>query len=79
MTQRVLVTAEARGIGKEIARAFVASGAKACVCDIDEAALKAPPRTFRALSPRSVIFRNVKTSSTWSLAPSMHSVGSMCW
>lgn len=40
MAQRVLVTAGASGIGKEIARAFVASGAKVCVCDIDEAALK---------------------------------------
>jgi len=39
MAQRVLVTAGASGIGKEIARAFVATGAKVCVCDIDEAAL----------------------------------------
>jgi NAD(P)-dependent dehydrogenase (short-subunit alcohol dehydrogenase family) len=35
MAQRVLVTAGASGIGKEIARAFVAAGAKVCVCDID--------------------------------------------
>jgi NAD(P)-dependent dehydrogenase (short-subunit alcohol dehydrogenase family) len=41
MAQRVLVTAGAAGIGKEIARAFVASGAKACVCDIDTKALAA--------------------------------------
>src|SRR3954466_11524456 len=40
MAQRVLVTAGASGIGKEIARAFMASGAKVCVCDIDEAALR---------------------------------------
>ena len=40
MAQRVLVTAGASGIGKEIARAFVASGATVCVCDIDTTALQ---------------------------------------
>jgi NAD(P)-dependent dehydrogenase (short-subunit alcohol dehydrogenase family) len=35
MTQRVLVTAGASGIGRAIARAFAASGAKVFVCDID--------------------------------------------
>jgi short-subunit dehydrogenase involved in D-alanine esterification of teichoic acids len=39
MAQRVLVTAGGSAIGKEIARAFVASGAKVCVCDIDRTAL----------------------------------------
>ena len=39
MAQRVLVTAGASGIGKEIARAFAAIGAKVCVCDIDAKAL----------------------------------------
>jgi NAD(P)-dependent dehydrogenase (short-subunit alcohol dehydrogenase family) len=39
MTQRVLVTAGASGIGKEVARAFVGSGAKVCVCDINAKAL----------------------------------------
>lgn len=33
------MTAGASGIGKEIAMAFVASGAKVCVCDIDVTAL----------------------------------------
>ncbi|AET93719.1 3-ketoacyl-(acyl-carrier-protein) reductase (plasmid) [Burkholderia sp. YI23] len=37
--QRVLVTAGASGIGRAIAEAFVAAGAKVFVCDIDEAAL----------------------------------------
>src|SRR5947209_15110572 len=35
MAQRVLVTAGASGIGREIARAFAANGAKVFVCDID--------------------------------------------
>jgi len=35
MTQRVLVTAGASGIGREIARAFAARDAKVFVCDID--------------------------------------------
>src|SRR5690348_12202116 len=39
MAQRVLVTAGAAGIGKEIARAFAAIGAKVCVCDIDAESL----------------------------------------
>jgi len=39
MQQRVLITAGASGIGKEIARAFSAQGASVCVCDIDEKAL----------------------------------------
>jgi len=41
MAQRVLVTAGASGIGREIARAFAASGAAVFVCDIDADALHA--------------------------------------
>jgi NAD(P)-dependent dehydrogenase (short-subunit alcohol dehydrogenase family) len=39
MTQRVLVTAGASGIGREIVRAFAANGASVFVCDIDAKAL----------------------------------------
>ncbi|MDE3109395.1 MAG: SDR family oxidoreductase [Acidobacteriota bacterium] len=39
MAQRVLVTAGASGIGREIVRAFAASGAAVFVCDIDAKAL----------------------------------------
>ena|ERR1700680_5105807 len=35
MSPRVVVTAGASGIGREIVRAFVANGAKVFVCDID--------------------------------------------
>jgi NAD(P)-dependent dehydrogenase (short-subunit alcohol dehydrogenase family) len=40
MSQRVLVTAGAAGIGREITRAFAATGAKVFVCDIDATGLK---------------------------------------
>lgn len=37
--RRVLVTAGAAGIGRHIAEAFLAEGARVHVCDLDEAAL----------------------------------------
>ena len=39
MTQRVLITAGAAGIGREFVRAFSANGAKVFVCDINDKAL----------------------------------------
>jgi NAD(P)-dependent dehydrogenase (short-subunit alcohol dehydrogenase family) len=39
MSQKVLVTAGANGIGREIVRAFAAAGARVAACDIDEAGL----------------------------------------
>src|SRR5262245_36765862 len=38
MSQRVLITAGAAGIGREFVRAFKANGAKVFVCDIDDKA-----------------------------------------
>ncbi len=49
MAQRVLITAGGSGIGKEIARAFIDSGAKVCVCDIDKAALEAAAKDIPGL------------------------------
>ena len=49
MEQRVLVTAGASGIGKEIARAFAAGGAKVCACDIDPQALDVAAREISGL------------------------------
>ena len=50
---RVLVTAGAGGIGLEIARAFVAEGARVHVCDVDKAALrrlaKSDPKITRSV------------------------------
>ena len=49
MVQRVLITAGASGIGKEIARAFAASGAQVCVCDINEKALSEAAKDIAGL------------------------------
>jgi NAD(P)-dependent dehydrogenase (short-subunit alcohol dehydrogenase family) len=49
MAQRVLITAGASGIGKEVARAFAANGATVCVCDIDEKALAVAAREISGL------------------------------
>jgi NAD(P)-dependent dehydrogenase (short-subunit alcohol dehydrogenase family) len=49
MEQRVLVTAGGSGIGKEIASAFGAQGAKVCVCDIDAKALEAAAKDIPGL------------------------------
>ena len=46
-TQRVLVTAGASGIGRAIAQAFAATGARVWVTDIDDAALAACPDGWR--------------------------------
>ncbi len=49
MNQRVLITAGAAGIGKEIARAFAAAGAAVCVCDIDTKALETAAKDIQGL------------------------------
>ena len=49
MAQRVLITAGASGIGKEIARAYAASGATVCVCDIDAKALATAAKEISGL------------------------------
>ena len=47
---RVLVTAGAGGIGREVARAFAAEGAKVHVCDVDQKALAALKKTDRKIT-----------------------------
>ena len=47
--ERVLVTAGAAGIGREIARAFAANGAKVFVCDIDVKMLDALAQEIKGL------------------------------
>jgi NAD(P)-dependent dehydrogenase (short-subunit alcohol dehydrogenase family) len=52
MSQRVLITAGAAGIGREFARAFMANGAKVFVCDIDDNALAAIAKEIPGLTAR---------------------------
>ena len=52
MSQRVLITAGAAGIGREFARAFTANGAKVFVCDIDDNALAAIAKDIPGLIAR---------------------------
>jgi len=47
---RVLVTAGASGIGREVARAFVREGARVHVCDIDDKALRTFARSNRKIT-----------------------------
>ena len=57
MTKRVLLTGGGSGIGKEMAREFVATGANVCVCGINEAALEAAEKGLLSslIFPRSAL------------------------
>ena len=49
MGQRVLITAGANGIGKEVARSFAANGAAVCIGDIDAQALETAAKDIPGL------------------------------
>lgn len=49
MAQRVLITAGASGIGKDMAMAFTKTGAKVFICDIDAKALEATAQELPGL------------------------------
>lgn len=68
MAQRVIITAAAAGIGRSIADAFVALGARVHICDVDRASLDA----FRQHHPGSpaahVDLRDPAAVDRWVLA-----------
>jgi len=67
MSQRVLVTAGASGIGREFVRSFAANGAKVFVSDIDSKALDALAREVRGLVTR--VCDNSKRSEIEAMVP----------
>lgn len=67
MTQRVLITAGASGIGREIARAFAANGAKVFVSDIDAKGLNALSKEISGVITK--VCDNSKRSDIEALIP----------
>jgi NADP-dependent 3-hydroxy acid dehydrogenase YdfG len=67
MTQRVLVTAGASGIGREIARTFAANGAKVFVSDINAAGLDALSHESKGVITK--VCDNSKRSDVETLIP----------
>lgn len=67
MSQRVLITAGASGIGREIARAFAADGAKVFVSDIDAKALEALSKEIKGVMTKTC--DNSKRSDVEAMIP----------
>jgi NAD(P)-dependent dehydrogenase (short-subunit alcohol dehydrogenase family) len=67
MSQRVLVTAGASGIGREIARAFAANGGKVFVSDIDANGLNSLSREIEGVMTK--VCDNSKRSDVEALIP----------
>ena len=63
--QRVMITAAADGIGKAIARAFAADGAKVHICDVNEAALAQFRAEFPDIAASHVNVRSEGEIDAW--------------
>jgi NAD(P)-dependent dehydrogenase (short-subunit alcohol dehydrogenase family) len=63
--QRVMITAAADGIGKSIARAFAAEGARVHICDVNEEALAQFRREFPDIAASRVNVRNEGEIDAW--------------
>jgi NAD(P)-dependent dehydrogenase (short-subunit alcohol dehydrogenase family) len=65
MSQRVIITAAAAGIGSSIVEAFTRSGAQIELCDVDEAALAAARAKFPSAVCTRVDLRSVGELDAW--------------
>ena len=63
--QRVMITAAADGIGKSIAHAFAAEGAKVHICDVNEAALDQFRKEFPDIAASKVNVRSEGEVDAW--------------
>lgn len=63
--QRVMITAAADGIGKAIARAFAAEGAKVHICDVSETALESFRHQFPDIVASKVNVRHEGEINAW--------------
>jgi NAD(P)-dependent dehydrogenase (short-subunit alcohol dehydrogenase family) len=65
MTQRVMITAAASGIGRSIAKAFHDEGAHVHICDVNEGALEAFREDFPDIAATHVNVRNEGEIDAW--------------
>ena len=65
MSQRIMITAAASGIGRAIAKAFSAEGAKVHVCDVNEDALKNFREEFPDIAATHVNVRSEGEIDAW--------------
>ena len=65
MSQRVMITASASGIGRVIAKAFAAEGAKVHICDVNEEALAEFREEFPEIAATHVNVRSEGEIDAW--------------
>jgi NAD(P)-dependent dehydrogenase (short-subunit alcohol dehydrogenase family) len=65
MTQRVIITAAASGIGKSMVAAFVAQGARVHICDVDERAIASFAHDFPMVTSQLVDLADAAALGAW--------------